>query len=368
VCVVTTVHTPGDARIACKQIPSLVGAGYRVTYLARGPRPAGLPDEAIYRPLPPIRSRGRRWLNLPAVAREALRVDADLYHCHDPELLALSPWLRRRGKVVFDVHENVPAQLVAKPWLPGWAVVPVRAGYGQAEKALVRSVDGLVLAEDSYAGRYDPGAVVVRNYPLRPSDPPPPHQEDRGAFRLFYAGGVSALRGIWTMLEAVARLNQGGISTTLTVAGDLVPASLGEEVATWVYGQGLQERVQLSGRVSYAQVLRELGSADVGLALLQPTPNYVDSLPTKMFDYMSRAVPVMVSDFPHWRAIVEEAGCGRAVDPLDVGAVVEGLHGLAGDPAERLAMGRRGWQAVRERYCWETEAEVLLGLYRRLLE
>jgi hypothetical protein len=86
-----------------------------------------------------------------------------------------------------------------------------------------------------------------------------------------------------------------------------------------------------------------------------------------MFEYMAAGLPVIASDFPLWRQIVDGAGCGLLVDPLDPVAIADAMQWILEHPAGAEAMGRRGRQAVEEKYNWEREAEKLIGLYERLM-
>ena len=86
-----------------------------------------------------------------------------------------------------------------------------------------------------------------------------------------------------------------------------------------------------------------------------------------MFEYMSVGLPVIVSDFPLWRGIVENAGCGLLLDPLDPQATADAMQWILDHPAEAEAMGHRGREAVEKHYNWETEAEKLVALYKKLL-
>ena len=86
----------------------------------------------------------------------------------------------------------------------------------------------------------------------------------------------------------------------------------------------------------------------------------------KLFEYMAAGLPVVASDFPLWRAIVEEAGCGLTVDPLRPDAIAEAVDRLLTDHSLAAEMGRRGRAAVEARYHWGTQADKLLALYARL--
>ncbi len=113
-------------------------------------------------------------------------------------------------------------------------------------------------------------------------------------------------------------------------------------------------------------VLRLLGASRIGLAVLHPEPNYLKGHPTKLFEYMAAGIPVVASDFPLWRGIVEGAGCGLLVDPLDVRSMASAIERLLRHPEEADAMGKRGREAVEKRYNWSIEEGKLLDFYHRL--
>ncbi len=96
-------------------------------------------------------------------------------------------------------------------------------------------------------------------------------------------------------------------------------------------------------------------------------PNHVDAQPNKMFEYMSAGIPVIASDFPLWREIIEGCGCGICVDPLDPKKIAEAIDYLVDNPEIARRMGENGRKAVYDRYNWDVEEKKLLALYDSLL-
>ena len=109
-----------------------------------------------------------------------------------------------------------------------------------------------------------------------------------------------------------------------------------------------------------------LNSARAGLVLLHPRINYVDALPIKLFEYMAVGIPVIASDFPLWRTIVDGANCGILVDPMKPEQIAKAIDWLLDNPREARKMGERGRRAVLERYNWSLEEKKLIELYDKL--
>src|SRR5262249_13439122 len=297
------------------------------------------------------------------VYRAALREDADIYHFHDPELMPVGAMLKLHGKkVIYDVHEDYGGTLEAKQWILVALRGPAAIAFRICEVSLAGFYDRVIAVTSKIAGKFRADKTrLVQNFPWR--------QELGSATGLpyelreplvVYVGNIADARGLLEMRLAVEQARKY-VPIKLEIAGKLRPGAKAR-----FYGEAPKELVEYLGPLTRPAVAALLARARVGMVVLHPTRNYVDSQPTKLFEYMSAGLPVVASDFPGWRKIIESTGCGLLVDPLNPSAIADALLWLLSHPAEAAEMGRKGQNAVFERYNWEAEAERLIATYAEL--
>jgi glycosyltransferase involved in cell wall biosynthesis len=363
ICHLTSVHSIRDPRIFHKECKSLAALGHDVGLVACHERAEIIDGVRI---IPVARGQGR--LDRMArvgwrVYRAARRERADVYHFHDPELLWVGVLLKLGGaRVIYDVHEDVPKQIMGKHWIPRWARPLISRAVAVVEQLGARIVDGIVAATPSIAAKFPPDkTAVVQNFPeaafARADGAERPFPERSDAF--VYAGGLMEIQGVREMATAFALLPEG---MSGTVAGTFYPATLEAQIAAmpgW-------KRVRYLQQVPRAEVVQAIRDARTGLVLNHPTVNYVDAYPTKMFEYMACGLPVVCSNFPLWTEIVRGADCGIAVDPRDPEAIAQAITALGDDPERARRLGENGRRAIAERYNWEAELRKLESLYRKV--
>ena len=366
ICILTSVHSAFDVRVFYKEAKTLADAGYEVVLIAphsQGLRVSGVNIRAI--PLPA--SRWRRMLLVPlSILKRAIAEKADVYHLHDPELVPLGFLLKMCGKkVIYDVHEDLQEDILTKEHLPGFLRKPIAAICNALEKRLSRGFDAILPATEMIAGKFgrSRNVVVIRNFPrLSEFAPKMQGSRPRAGFLCVYTGGLTDVRGISLLVEAIGDLD------------DLPDAKLvligkfeSDEFERRLRMQPGFRKSEFMGWIDHRRIPEVLSAVDVGLVCLLPIPQFVVSLPIKLFEYMAAGLPVIASNFPLWREIVESSGCGICVDSRNPREIADAIRYLYRHPEERLAMGEKGCRAVREKYNWEEEGRRLLNVYQEVL-
>jgi glycosyltransferase involved in cell wall biosynthesis len=308
----------------------------------------------------PRERRERMTKTIAAVYRAALEEDAEVYHFHDPELMPIAMMLKLQGKkVIYDVHEDYASNM-RKQWIPpalqGLASLAVRV----SERTMGRFCDRVVAATPKIAGNFHPKTTsVVQNFPWTDEFKIVqglPYREREQI--VAYVGYLADVRGLREMTEAIRMVNVER-PAKLVLAGTLVSGAQNDTFRG-------SEHVELMGQIDRLQIVHLLSRAKVGIVVYHPTANYFHGQPTKLLEYMAAGLPIVASDFPFYREVIESSGCGLLVDPLQPAAIANAISWLLRNEARAEEMGRCGQQAVLDRYNWERESQGLLAVYDAL--
>lgn len=303
------------------------------------------------------------WLRAGRLLR---RVPADVFHAHDLDSLWPAAVAARRCRVplVYDSHElwTEQASLVGRGF--------IRAFWRWLEGHLISRVDRTIAVSPSIGGilarRYGLDDItILRNLP--PSRPPLLSNRirrelalDECCVILLYQGGFLTDNGLSEQISAMATVD----SAALVLVGS---GPVEEQLRRQVVDSELTDRVFFLPRVPFPVLHEYTCSADVGLCLIKPSGNsFYYSLPNKLFEYMQAGLPILASNSPEIRAVVEETGAGEVVDAGDVEAIGQHLRALIADPALRKRYSTASLKAAPS-YTWEEEAQQLVALYSSLL-
>lgn len=355
---ISSVHPRNDVRIFFKECRSLTRAGHHVNFVVADGK--GDEEKHSIHILDAGRKRYNRFFRMTEtifrVYKKAVSTSADVYHMHDPELLFLVPWLLKHGKVIYDAHEDLPRQILSKHWIP--KILRHRVSFISeiVENHYSRQVSGIITATAFIANRFkkiNNNVININNYPLLEEFLNFDRKQSNERLAC-YIGSISAERGIFEMVQAME-----SVDGKLVLVGNF---SNPEEREKAKKLPGWENVIEL-GFCDREKVKEILASTNVGLVVLHPTINYIDALPVKLFEYMATGLPVIASDFPLWREIVDTARCGKFVNPLDPVQIAGAINCILNNPIEARKMGTAGRQAVIDNYNWKMEEKKMLEFY-----
>lgn len=365
VCHISTVHSVNDSRIFFKECETLAKSGFEVNLVINAERSTIINGINIIA-LPVRRSRISRVFFLSFIAFfKALKTNSTIYHFHDPELIFIGFLLKLLGKkVIYDVHEDLREDILLKQWLGGRLTTKAFAHVASfAEKMANSFFDAIVVTTPKIYSHFNPyKTILLRNFVKLSSftDSQCQGKINKKTTKkiLVYVGLLARIRGIKEMIEAIERVE--------------------EESELWLIGRWENEqfknecdalpgskRVRYVGYVKHDKVPFYLREADVGMVTLHPTSTFLESYPIKVFEYMSSALPVIMSNFPLWIELFEDAAV--FVNPNNVDDIAAKIDYLLSEEKTRKNLAQKGENLVLTKYNWEMESEKLITLYNVLL-
>jgi glycosyltransferase involved in cell wall biosynthesis len=307
-----------------------------------------------------------RWLVIPIRFYQAANaVRADIIHAHDLNTLpqAYLAARRRGARLVYDAHE-ISTSRVGDLW-------KYKRFWKRLESYLIRRADAVITTDEMRASFLAdayrvPRPTVLLNVterrPVSDADLLRPRLDiPRDTPIVIYQGGLQPDRGLEQLIRSVSRIERG----VVVFVGD---GRLREALAALAEEYGVSHRVHFVAAVPPEQLLDYTASADVGVQVLQNTCfNHYSTTSNKLFEYFMAGIPVVASDFPEIRRVVQEFDAGVLIDPRSPAAIAEGINAVLSDPARYDTLRRNAVRAA-EKYNWDNEQEKLIEVYRRLAD
>ena len=364
ICHITTVHKQGDSRIFHKECVSVARAGHEVylvvangqSEVVNGVKIIGVPFQ--------VGSRVKRILGAGKEAmKEAAKLNADIYHLHDPELLRIARKLKKKtgAKVVYDSHEDLQKQVLDKHWIPGPLRRIVSKLVHRYEMRVTSKLDGVISVTKIICNKFrsaNSNVALVANYPIL-GELEASMSVNKKLNSICYVGGLFPTRGIKELVQSLEFCN-----AELLLAGNFSTPEFESELKQldgW-------KKVHYYGFVNREKIAEIIHSSEVGMVTLHPTRSYKEALPIKLFEYMSVGIPVIASDFELWKPYVLDVGCGLMADPQDPKSIASKIDYLLSNKEEASEMGERGRKVAYEKYSWSSQAETLLNFYSSLID
>lgn len=354
----TSVHVRHDNRILNKQCKSLAQHFDTTLVVADGEGGESFSGVTIMDVGKPSSRINRMLFKTFLIFNLARKHGADVFQIHDPELLPLGFLYTLFGKkVIYDIHEDYITSISIKSYLPARLRKMTAILFGGIERLLSFKMHRLI-AEKYYSKRF-PDSLPILNYPAK-KDLIGVDAFNEESSTLIYTGNVTSDRGA-VIISNMAKKEE---NYQFKLVGKCTVAVYRKISVSDIENL---ELVGLNRYIPFDEIITHYQQGVfAGLALFPASQHYAEKELTKFFEYMAVGLPIIASDFPVWRDLIEGNGVGICVDINKVENVLSAIQELKENPKKTKEMGLRGKALVKSSLNWETEFTKLLNLYKEL--
>lgn len=251
--------------------------------------------------------------------------------------------------LIFDSHEI----FTQMPSLNGRFTQKI---WQSLESFIIPKIKYMMTASESYADwfvrTYDISRpVVLPNFPRKVAATPT-SEKSKTSKVILYQGVINPYRGLDKLIPLMPL-----IDAELWIAGD---GPKKREYLDLTLSLNLGEKVKFLGKVTPAKLREITQRADLGLSIEENHGlSYFYSLPNKISDYIQARIPIIVSDFPEMRKIVEEFGVGEKIRDY-----TELPEKIAAVLANGKDFYKNSLESAAQELCWENQESKLLHLFK----
>ena len=313
-----------------------------------------------------------------AIERFAVENRVDAIHVHDLPLVGEGVRAARKLgiPVVADLHENYPAGL--QVWYSSVLKKTTIYNFNRwaaYERSVLQKVDRIVVVIEEARDRLVALGVpaekiyVVPNTAIKGREKIPVDDElvarYRGKFVLSYIGGFASHRGLDTLIRAVARIKDKLPELVLVLVGDRNKPYM-DYLKGLASRLGCAEKVEFAGWQPFDKIWSYIRASEICLVPHARNPHTDSTIPHKIFQYMMMSKPVIVSDCPPLKRVIEESGGGLWFLYDSSEELADRIMELYANADKRKRMGEAGREAFIERFNWDATAGPLIELYDSL--
>ena len=374
VCHLVSKHKMNDMRVFEKECKSLAKGGFDVTLVGFGEQAKeetidGVKCISLYCPiknnLELLLKRNR------LTYKAALKVDAEIYHIHEPELLPVGKKLKRKGKIViFDSHEYYGWQLrdnihkIKIVNVPASFMKTIGNLYMRYEKRVCMKLDAVIQVctmngIDYFEGRCK-RTLFIRNLPDISDYTRKYEISFENPISVSMIGGITKERGVTQLVKAA-----GKADATLNLAGNFIPKSYEDELKQLAEYKNVNYR----GFLNKEGMISLLEETAIGASTLLNIGQYdkIDTFPTKVYDYMAMKLPVIISSTNFAKEMNDKYNFAICVDPNNPDEIAQAVIWIKEHPQEAKKMGENGRKIIENEWNWGKESQKLLDFYNELL-
>ena len=384
-------HFPPDIRVE-KEARSLAKGGHRVYIFSKGK--GSDPEEEKREDFEIVRFNANKYKTLKSFARDykiitfqnpvwkrgieyfVKKYDINAIHVHDLPFVKTAYAVAKKYSIpiIADYHENFPAHIQA---LSGQDLTLKEKYYrsysrwAKYEENISHKVDRIIVVAEEYkdhlikehhvpAGKI---TIVQNTIDLNIFDDALKNMNDVSVdstdeFILSYVGSYGVHRGLDVVVEAMPKILSQIPEAKLVIVGR---GTNKEQLLQIARDLEVEDSVKFDEWVPYEKLISEFKRASIGLIPHHSSEHTDNTIPNKLFEYMYFKIPLLVSDCPPLKRIVDETKAGKVFKAGDAQDFGEKVLKIYHDPDNYGEMGNK---AVVEKYNWDVDSRNLVDLYK----
>lgn len=361
ICHLSSVHKSNDVRIFLKECSSLA-KHYETFYLVVNGKDEVKNNVKIIGVKVNYSNRLQRFTKVVNILlQKAIEIDADVYHLHDPELLRIATKLKNLKKaVIYDAHEDLPRQILSKPYLNRNLAKLVSFLIEKYENKVCGKLDAIITATPFIKDRFkkvNENTFNINNYPLN-NELDLKFEAHKPTNYICYIGGITAIRGIEQLIDALEYTKK----IKLYIAGEFSSKEFENKLKK---KKGWKKTIEL-GFISREKAKEIKSKCFAGIVTFLPEQNHINAQPNKIFEYMASGLCVIGSNFKLWKKIIEDNDVGLCVDPYNPKEIGKAISYLKENQKDVIRMSKNGVNSVQNIFNWSVEEKKLLKIYKNL--
>lgn len=288
-------------------------------------------------------------------------------------LFNLTQMPRKKAKLVYDAHEYLLGENLTGKERKKQLLMML-------EKFLMKRCDFSIMVNTSIANRVrrmyklEKRPLVIRSTPpcwklddyiiaKRRKEIEETLKVNQECFIIMYHGGIMENRGIETLVDIVERDKK----LRLVIMGYALQEIIKERIERLITKKGVSDRILFLPPVNVNQIWEYAGAADCGIHILPNSePNNYLCLPNKIFENIQSLTPLITSNFPEMKRIIEKYKIGITCDPSSSNEILDAIR-IMRDDRDIYAEFKKNLIIAKASLCWEKEKRKLIRAYRQLL-
>lgn len=259
---------------------------------------------------------------------QTLRLKPDILIITTHELLYLALFVKliMKCKIIYDVQENYYWNILYTDAFPS-LIKPFLALYVRGKETITsKLVDHFFLAEKGYETELNfPGknkTVLENKVQIAVSEKKPGGRVQTGTtMRLLFSGTLAESTGVFAAIDLAVKLHIIDERFKLIIIGFCAQQSVLDKIQMLIKPRPFIQLMARDSPVPHTEIFAEIKKADFGLITYQINPSTMNSIPTKLYEYLGCKLPILLISHKPWVDFCNPYSAAVVFDPATIDSV-----------------------------------------------